>query len=368
MPFGIEVMGRVRELGSVDDVVEISRRLGWVRPVLDFAHMHATSDGAFTSRRAVRRGARAGRRGARGRRAVPHPLLGHRRSRTATRRSTCPTARARCARSRWPRRCARFERPATVISESPDEAVVAGDPRDPRRRRIARGSSACSTHRRSASRSSSAERCGTSASRSTSSSSAYVGLTEIDEEFKYPREQLAVAFELRAPSVHRARTIPRCVRVADRFYDRCRRTWPSGGCNFLGRARSPPGARRRGRSSRGSCAAPNSIGFVLEPKVFQAYDVRGIYPSRARRGGRLRDRPGVRRAVRAEADRGRPRHAARLAVDGGGADRGCGRRRRRRRRHRHGRHRDGLFRGRRARPRRRRDGDRVAQPEASTSG
>ena len=49
VPFGIEVMGRVRELGSADDVVEISRRLGWVRPVLDFAHMHATSDGAFTS-------------------------------------------------------------------------------------------------------------------------------------------------------------------------------------------------------------------------------------------------------------------------------------------------------------------------------
>src|SRR5919109_1788603 len=48
VPFGIEVMGRVRDLGSVDDVVEISRRLDWVRPVLDFAHMHATSDGAFT--------------------------------------------------------------------------------------------------------------------------------------------------------------------------------------------------------------------------------------------------------------------------------------------------------------------------------
>ena len=47
MPFGVEVMGRVRDLGSVEDVVEISRRLGWVRPVLDFAHMHATSDGAF---------------------------------------------------------------------------------------------------------------------------------------------------------------------------------------------------------------------------------------------------------------------------------------------------------------------------------
>lgn len=48
VPFGVEVMGRVRELGSADDVIEISRRLGWVRPVLDFAHMHATSDGAFT--------------------------------------------------------------------------------------------------------------------------------------------------------------------------------------------------------------------------------------------------------------------------------------------------------------------------------
>ena len=48
VPFGVEVMGRVREIGSLDDVLEISRLLGWVRPVLDFAHMHATSDGAFT--------------------------------------------------------------------------------------------------------------------------------------------------------------------------------------------------------------------------------------------------------------------------------------------------------------------------------
>ena len=48
MPFGIEVMGRVRDFGSLDDVIEISRRTGWVRPVLDFAHMHATSDGAYT--------------------------------------------------------------------------------------------------------------------------------------------------------------------------------------------------------------------------------------------------------------------------------------------------------------------------------
>ena len=47
VPFGIEVMGRVRDLGSLADCVEISSRAGWVRPVVDFAHMHATSDGAF---------------------------------------------------------------------------------------------------------------------------------------------------------------------------------------------------------------------------------------------------------------------------------------------------------------------------------
>jgi deoxyribonuclease-4 len=45
--FGVEVMGRVRELGSLDDVCEIASRVDFVQPVLDFAHMHATSDGAF---------------------------------------------------------------------------------------------------------------------------------------------------------------------------------------------------------------------------------------------------------------------------------------------------------------------------------
>ncbi len=47
VPFGVEVMGRVRELGSADDVIAIASRLDWVRPVIDFAHLHATSDGAF---------------------------------------------------------------------------------------------------------------------------------------------------------------------------------------------------------------------------------------------------------------------------------------------------------------------------------
>lgn len=48
VPFGVEVMGRVRELGTLDDVLAIASQVDFVRPVLDFAHMHATSDGAYT--------------------------------------------------------------------------------------------------------------------------------------------------------------------------------------------------------------------------------------------------------------------------------------------------------------------------------
>ncbi|HKF13756.1 MAG TPA: TIM barrel protein, partial [Gaiellaceae bacterium] len=33
---------------TIDDVLEIASRVSWIRPVIDFAHMHATSDGAFT--------------------------------------------------------------------------------------------------------------------------------------------------------------------------------------------------------------------------------------------------------------------------------------------------------------------------------
>src|ERR671929_172779 len=45
--FGMEVMGRVNELGSLEDVLSICSRLDWVRPVLDFAHLHAVTDGGF---------------------------------------------------------------------------------------------------------------------------------------------------------------------------------------------------------------------------------------------------------------------------------------------------------------------------------
>ena len=47
VPFGVEVMGRVREIGTADDVFWLAERLEWVLPVLDFAHLHAVTDGAF---------------------------------------------------------------------------------------------------------------------------------------------------------------------------------------------------------------------------------------------------------------------------------------------------------------------------------
>jgi deoxyribonuclease IV len=47
VPFGVEIMGRVRELGTAEDVFWLSARLDWVRPVLDFAHLHAVTDGGF---------------------------------------------------------------------------------------------------------------------------------------------------------------------------------------------------------------------------------------------------------------------------------------------------------------------------------
>jgi deoxyribonuclease-4 len=47
--FGIEIMGRVRELGTPEDCFAVASELPWVRPVLDFAHLHAVTDGAFTS-------------------------------------------------------------------------------------------------------------------------------------------------------------------------------------------------------------------------------------------------------------------------------------------------------------------------------
>jgi deoxyribonuclease-4 len=120
VPLGFEVMGRVRDFGSVDDVVEIARRAGWVRPVLDFAHMHATSDGAFLEvdlfAEALGKVDAVLAPGA--------PFHIHfsdiqfaNRNETKHLPYGAGTLRAEPLRDAL----ARFDRPATVISESPDE-------------------------------------------------------------------------------------------------------------------------------------------------------------------------------------------------------------------------------------------------------
>jgi len=122
VPFGVEVMGRVRDLGTTDDVIEISRRLdGWVRPVLDFAHMHATSDGAFTDAEAFATVLEAAddvmEPGA--------PFHVHFSDIAYANRNETkhlPYGEGTLRAEPLGEALARFERPATVISESPDEA------------------------------------------------------------------------------------------------------------------------------------------------------------------------------------------------------------------------------------------------------
>jgi len=121
VPFGVEVMGRVRDLGSLDDVLAIASRVSWVRPVLDFAHMHATSDGAYLQTELF---AEALERAD----AVLEPeapfhihfsdIQFANRNETKHLPYGEGTLRAEPLRDAL----ARFERPATVISESPDEA------------------------------------------------------------------------------------------------------------------------------------------------------------------------------------------------------------------------------------------------------
>jgi deoxyribonuclease-4 len=120
VPFGVEVMGRVSELGSIDDVLELSRRVSWLRPVIDFAHMHATSDGAFTDTEAFASVLEAADD-------VLDPgapfhihfsdIAYANRNETKHLSYGDGTLRAEPLREAL----ARFERPATVISESPDE-------------------------------------------------------------------------------------------------------------------------------------------------------------------------------------------------------------------------------------------------------
>jgi deoxyribonuclease IV len=121
VPFGIEVMGRVQELGSLDDVLAISSRFDWVRPVPDFAHMHATSDGALTT---VERFAAALEAVDR---ALPPAVPFHIHFSDVSyanrnEKAHVPYGQGTLRAEPLAEALARFSRPATVISEAPDEA------------------------------------------------------------------------------------------------------------------------------------------------------------------------------------------------------------------------------------------------------
>ena len=121
MPFGIEVMGRVRELGSIDDVVEISRRLGWVRPGARLrAHARDLRRRVHVaSSRSPRRSRRPTRCSSRARRSTSTSRTSQFANRNETKHLPYGEGTLRAEPLR--EALARFERPATVISESPDE-------------------------------------------------------------------------------------------------------------------------------------------------------------------------------------------------------------------------------------------------------
>jgi deoxyribonuclease IV len=121
VPFGVEVMGRVRDLGSLEDVLEISRRTEWVRPVLDFAHMHATSDGAFVDT-ALFSAALADADDVLEPGAPFHIHFSDIAFANRNETKHLPYGEGTLRAEPLAEALARFDRPATVISESPDDA------------------------------------------------------------------------------------------------------------------------------------------------------------------------------------------------------------------------------------------------------
>jgi deoxyribonuclease IV len=121
VPFGVEIMGRVRELGTAEDVFTISARSGgWVRPVVDFAHLHAVTDGAFLAAddfASILQGAdellEPG--------APFHVHFSDIAYANRNETKHLPYGEGTLRADPLGEALARFERPATVISESPDE-------------------------------------------------------------------------------------------------------------------------------------------------------------------------------------------------------------------------------------------------------
>jgi len=121
VPFGVEVMGRVQELGSLDDVLAICRRLEWVRPVLDFSHMHATSDGGFTGADAFV-GALAAADAVLTHGPPFHIHFSDISFANRNEKAHVPYGQGTLRAEPLANALRRFDRPATVIAESPDEA------------------------------------------------------------------------------------------------------------------------------------------------------------------------------------------------------------------------------------------------------
>jgi len=120
VPFGVEIMGRVRELGTADDVLAISARTGWVRPVLDFAHLHAVTDGGFTETESFAEILEAAddvlEPGA-----AFHVHFSDIAFANRNETKHLPYGEGTLRAEPLGEALARFKRPATVISESPDE-------------------------------------------------------------------------------------------------------------------------------------------------------------------------------------------------------------------------------------------------------
>jgi deoxyribonuclease IV len=121
VPFGVEVMGRVRELGTLDDVVAISSQLPWVRPVIDFAHLHAVTDGGFTNPDAFE-AALAAADALIEPEAPFHIHFSDISYANRNEKSHIPYGEGTLRADPLAEALASFERPATVIDESPDEA------------------------------------------------------------------------------------------------------------------------------------------------------------------------------------------------------------------------------------------------------
>jgi deoxyribonuclease-4 len=121
VPFGIEIMGRVRELGNAEDVFYVAAQLPWVRPVLDFAHLHAVTDGGFVDEDAF-----AGILDLADEVQAPGtPFHVHFSDIAYANRNETkhlPYGEGTLRADPLAAALARFDRPATVISESPDEA------------------------------------------------------------------------------------------------------------------------------------------------------------------------------------------------------------------------------------------------------